>query len=184
MMAENTLAVKVTTGSADWAPATLKLYHVAFAKDPILTYFVNNVSDPEKRLLNLQRLMTALLHAGTVNNGIFFYGQQGDYADGSGKTAEAGCRGVLLKTPRGLDSISTMLKSALTSSSLKLGQATHTVPLLKKMLSEFQDQTHAAKKQVMKKGDKYYYMYWLATDERERGKGTFAESKSRVSFFG
>lgn len=169
-MAETRKSVKVITGSADWLPTTIALFKDAFAADPILIYLINSISNDEKRQMNLGRLLQTLVNAGAINDGIFYYGQQGDIQEADGKTAQGGCRGMLMTRPKTLDSISTTARS-LNKTSLKMVAAVGPFSLLRKMFGAYQDQTHAAKKEVLKPGEKYYYMYWLATDANDRRKG-------------
>lgn len=161
---------KVTTGGADWLDATVELYKDAFAADPVLLYFVNGLTEA-RRAQHFPHLMRTLVQAGAMNDGVFYYARQEAYAHGEGKTLARGCRGVLMPPGASPDNPLTFLAIALSPKSVRLGLAAGLVRLPNRMLNGFEAQSHRAKKKALKKRERYYYMYWLATDESERGKG-------------
>lgn len=120
--------------------------------DPVIRYMLSSL-DPTARAAYMQEYFHTLLKAATLSTGIF---QQAD---------SWSCIAVWLPPGSRLDGPLTILRAGFIPCVLKLGLGG-----AKRMLMDFQAQADALKKRHLKGVKRFYYLFFIGTEEAARGR--------------
>ncbi|KAF2168866.1 hypothetical protein M409DRAFT_20879, partial [Zasmidium cellare ATCC 36951] len=124
-----------------------------FRDDPIIRYMLSSL-DPTARAAYMQEYFHTLLKAAALSAGIF---QQ---------AASWSCIAVWLPPGSRLDGPLTILRAGFIPCILKLGLGG-----AKRMLMDFQAQADALKKRHLKGVKRFYYLFFIGTEEAAREQG-------------
>lgn len=103
----------MTTGDRERMPETIDLYTDAFAKDPLVNYFMNSVNDKKREQLR-PHVFKVFLECGALNDGIFYH------ATADGVNTGRGCRAMIMKPGKSIDGVVTALRAFHRSSFMSL----------------------------------------------------------------
>jgi len=140
-------------GREERVRSAAKLLSEEFVDDPVIRYMLDSMSS-EKRAAYFLRYFEILLSAAALNSARF------DEADGWSSCA------VWMPPGRRVDNPATLLPAGLISILWNIG-----IQGCRRMLLEFGPQSDDAKAKGLKNGEKYYYLFFIATKKEKRGKG-------------
>lgn len=134
-------------------PKTATLYADAFRTDPVITYMLCNLT-PERKNAWLYSYFTRLLTAAGLNGATFDEAQ--DFTSVQ----------VIIPPGKKADNLWTLIPAGIIGALWMVG-----FQGCKRMMSEFTGLSEKAKKKGLKGENKYFYIFFIATREDQRGKG-------------
>lgn len=143
----------ITTGNRSRIPQTTSLYALAFRSDPVITYILCNLPEPQRHAY-LEEYFTRIATAAGLNNAIF---EEAENFSSISIIIPPGCS---------VDNPWTLIPAGLFSVLWKLGVAG-----CWRMLGEFEPATGAVRKRALGGAKRFYYLFFVATSEDARGKG-------------
>ena len=144
---------RITTGGKERVERTVILYKDAFRNDPVITYMLCNLSRVA-RYAYLHSYFTSLLTAAGLNGAAFH------------EANDFGACSVVIAPGRRVDNPWTLVPAGLLGALWKLGFSG-----CMKMLVEYGQLSDAAKAKGLGEPKTYYYVFFVATEEKSRGKG-------------
>lgn len=143
----------ITAGGKERVDTASALYKNAFRNDPVLAYMLGELSTKDRHAY-LYSYFRALLTAAGLNDARFLEAE--DWSSAA----------VIMPPGKRVDNFWTLLPAGLVGMVWRVG-----LKGAYRMLGEFGPQTDKMKAKGLKGAKRYYYVFFLATDEKARGRG-------------